>query len=93
MPGIEPLIALNDAVVSAELDDELVLLNVETGVYYGLNELGARVWSLLGSGHGEAEIVDRLAGEFDVERATLEADVRAFLADLAAAGLIRRAGE
>jgi hypothetical protein len=83
----------NDSVVCAELDAELVLLDVETGVYFGLNEVGASIWKLLAEGATEAEIFTRLLGEYEVEPAELRSDLSRFLALLAEKGLVRVAAE
>lgn len=70
------------------LDGEAVVLNLQTGVYFQLNEVGTRVWELL-SVHGEAEpIVDALFEEYEVERATLTEDVDRLISELSEKGLL-----
>ena len=81
-------IRTNESVVSAELDSEAVLLNVETGIYFGLDELGSRVWSLIEGGCQEDEIVDALLHEYEVQPAQLRTDVDAFVAHLIEKGLV-----
>lgn len=88
MRTIQRAYQINEAVVAAELDNEMVLLNVETGVYFGLDELGTRVWSLLVDGIDGEEIMRQLLDEYDVERNRLDADVAEFLKSLHAKGLI-----
>ena len=70
---------VDDDVVFAELNDEAILLNVTTGIYYGLNALGTEIWGLLAEGVGEDEINLRLFEEYDVTPAQLAADVNEFL--------------
>jgi hypothetical protein len=82
-------LSVNESVVSATLDGEAVLLNVETGIYFGLDEVGTRIWELLTQGAGEGEILGQLLQEYDVEEAQVSADVSGFLARLAEAGLVR----
>jgi hypothetical protein len=81
-------LAASDSVVFTELDDESVLLNVETGVYFGLNALGTRIWGLLASGATEDEICQTLLDEYEVEPDRLAADVASFLAVLRDQGLV-----
>ena len=83
-------LVLNETVVSAELDDELVLLNVETGIYFGLDAIGSRIWRLLAQGAAEGDIFDRLLAEYDVEPAQLRSDLSGFLKVLTAKGLARQ---
>lgn len=82
-----PKLTINDTVVCAELDDEMVLLNVETGIYFGLDAVGTRIWTLLTEGATEDEIVTRLLDEYEVSPADLSADVSSFLDDLQSKGL------
>ena len=84
-----PKLTINETVVCAELDDEMVLLNVETGVYFGLDAVGTRIWGLLTQGATEDEIVAQLLDEYDVPRDELSVDVSSFLDDLQSKGLAR----
>jgi PqqD family protein of HPr-rel-A system len=82
-------IDVNEAVVRADVDDEAVLLHVETGIYFGLDALGAHIWRLLTDGATEGAIVAALLDEYEVEPARLRADLAAFLDRLAERGLTR----
>jgi len=75
-------------VVFRELGGEMVLLNLKTGVYYGLNETGAQMWSLLVELHDPAQVVSALAGEYAAERAHLERDLKALVTALREKGLL-----
>ncbi len=79
---------INESVVCSELDDEMVLLNIETGIYFGLDAVGTAIWRLLVKGADESEIVRRLLAEYDVEPVRLRTDVSAFLNLLSARGLL-----
>jgi hypothetical protein len=85
-----PARTINTSVVCAELEEEAVLLHVEAGVYFGLDEVGLRIWNLLVAGTTEAELFDRLLAEYDVEPDQLRSDIADFLDDLEAEGLLRR---
>jgi hypothetical protein len=78
---------VNGSVVSAELENEAVLLNVETGIYFGIDAVGTEIWKLLEEGATEDEIVARLLEEYDVEAAELRTDVIEFLDVLQKNGL------
>lgn len=75
-------------VVFNRVGEELVLLDLNRGVYYGLDPIGARVWQLLTEGVEEGEIVDRLTEEYDVKRETLAADLERLIAELRGCGLL-----
>lgn len=93
MNGRAPRLVVNDSVIHAELDDEAVLLNVENGVYFGLDAVGARIWQLIGQGTTQEEIVNQLLAEYDVEPSQLDADVREFARVLVSKGLAREVNE
>ncbi|HYD54491.1 MAG TPA: PqqD family protein [Gemmatimonadaceae bacterium] len=50
--------------VACELADELVVLSLQTGEYYGLNPVSASVWSMLASPRTVAELRDGLLAEY-----------------------------
>lgn len=74
--------------VSSEIDDDLVILSVERGRYYGTEVVGQRIWALLAAPICVDNLCDALMAEFKVERAICEQEVLAFLSQLQAEGLI-----
>lgn len=70
-------------------DDEAVFLNLATEEYYGLNSTGTAMWRAL-TETGRVELArDRLLDQLDVDRATLERDLDAFVSGLVERGLLR----
>ena len=88
MNGLASKITPRASVIHAFVGGEAVLLDVESGLYFGLDEVGARIWQLLVVGATEDSIVDQLLEEYEVERAQLRTDVTSFLTALATKGLI-----
>ena len=76
-------------VIMREIAGEAVLLDLEKGMYYGLNEVGVEIWKLVEEGRTPAETVDALTGEFEVDAETLMSDLVALLSDLVEAGLVQ----
>src|SRR3954465_5917416 len=74
--------------VSCGLGDEAAIVNLKNGVYYGLDPVGARIWSVLREPVTFAQVRETLLREYDVEPETLECDVRSFLEQLEEQGLI-----
>ena len=89
MFDLDTVIVSSDNQVSSVLDDEEVILNLENGMYYGLNPVGARVWHLIQEPRTVAEICDALLDEFDAERQRVHQDVVALLNDLHEEQLIK----
>lgn len=82
------MIAIPENIVFKRVGDEIVLLNFELGVYYGLDGVGTRIWELLSEGKSVEEVADAIAGEYEVERDVIVRDLRALLDELAAKGLV-----
>jgi hypothetical protein len=74
--------------VSCDLAGEVVILNLANGVYYGLNAVGARIWSWLEKPRSVEEILRALLEEYDIDPAVCETQLLALLNDLAANGLV-----
>src|SRR5262245_37983699 len=73
--------------LSRQMDDELVILNLRDGVYYGLDQVGARVWRLLEKPVTVAALRESILAEYDVERSRWENDMQRLLRDLVEKGL------
>jgi hypothetical protein len=89
--GLTPsaVVVAADDQISCNLDGEAAILNLSSGTYYGLNEVGAIVWDLISSPRRVAEIRDTLLECYDVELAQCERDLNALLRDLASHRLIK----
>ena len=74
--------------VSCGLSGEAAILNLSDGMYYGLNEVGARIWSLLSAPIEVAKIRDQIEREYDVDIERCEKDLITLLGKLNDAGLI-----
>jgi hypothetical protein len=73
---------ISDAVVVRDLDGESVILNIESGIYFGLDRIGSRVWQLIEE-HGDVDAIVRvMLHEYDADPQTLRADAEALVAAL-----------
>ena len=70
-------------------DGELVILDLARGDYFGVNELGARLWEGLVAGKTPREIAAEIQGDYDVAQETLLADLDKLTSDLVTRGLLR----
>jgi hypothetical protein len=74
--------------VSCELGGEAAILGLANGIYYGLDLIGAKVWTLLQQSRSIDEIRDALLREYEVEPERCQSDLLALLERLRAEGLI-----
>lgn len=75
-------LTIPDTVLSTLLDDEAVLLNLETGEYFGLNEVGMSLWRLLSAGQSLEAARTELLETYDVDDVVLQADLEALVKEL-----------
>jgi hypothetical protein len=82
------VIAVAPDQVSSDLAGEAVILNLKDGTYYGLNEVGARIWSLIQQPQTIGAVRDALMAEYTVDAERCERDLLTLLNAMAARGLI-----
>jgi len=83
---------LSPDVVFRDLEGEAVILDLSSGTYFGLNEVGTRVWRLVDEGHSTSRIVEIVSSEYEADRDTIERDVARLIDDLHSRRLIVSTG-
>ena len=86
----DTIITIPKYVLSESLNDETVVLDMSSGVYFGLSPVASRFWKLLGAGTDRTQIEATLLNEFEVEPDVLRADLDSLLAELEGKKLIVR---
>jgi len=81
------MLRLKDSVMKTTVDNEIVLLDKATGMYYGLNETASRMLELALEHRKRDEIFSIIQEEFDVDMPTIESDFDALLENLINKGL------
>lgn len=74
--------------VSSDLSGESVILNLKSGTYFGLNEVGSSVWQFIQEPRTVSDVCEAILAEYDVDAQTCETEVQALLVDLLAAQLV-----
>lgn len=81
-------ISISEEALSQEVNGETVILDLKSESYFGLDEVGTRIWQLLQE-HGDMQkSFDVMLQEFDVDAERLEADMHELLKMLDKHGLI-----
>lgn len=75
-------------VMVRQVGDETVILNLETGTYFGLNPIGAQYWQLLSAGKPFADICAALLQDYDVPYEEIRRDLGRLTDELVSHGLI-----
>ena len=78
----------NPHIVTTELEDGAILLNLNTKYYYNLNETGLSIWQALDESVDAETIATKLTDEYDIDREQASAYLGELLEDLEKEGLI-----
>jgi len=86
--NLNQTITLSPEVISQEVSGETVLLDLESENYFGLDEVGTRIWQLLKETSDLRAVYSTLLEEYEVEEERLQTDLAALLTEIAGLGLI-----
>lgn len=78
--------------LASEVRGEAVILNLHSGTYYGLDEVGTRIWQLVQQPTSLGEIRETLISEYEVDPDLCERDLCRYIDDLAGKGLLHFEG-
>jgi hypothetical protein len=81
--SLDSIIKVVKEQVSCDLAGEAVILSLNAGRYFGLNEVGARIWNLIQEPKAVSAVFEALLREYDVTSEQLEKDVLALLETMA----------
>ncbi len=81
-------VKISDEVLFQEIEGEAVLLNMANEKYFGLDEVGTRIWHLLADDETPQNALDNLQNEYDVDALTLETDLANLINSLNEQGLV-----
>lgn len=82
-------ITLSPKILFREVDGEGVLLDLERGQYYALDQVGTRLWQLLANSANFETVRDQMLAEYEVDQEELEQDLADFIALLSGTGLVK----
>lgn len=88
LAGVRIMIKLADKLTIPEhvrfvaIDDEAILMNVKTGLLFGLDEVGSRIWELIWEGCSLERVIAQLIKEYEVEKKRGQEDVLALVEEL-----------
>jgi hypothetical protein len=90
--GLDTKLSRNDEILHASVgSEEVVMMSVPAGRYYGLNAVASRIWELLETPKTIAQVCAQISEEFEVDAQTCEAEVLKFVRDLLDNGIVHKA--
>jgi hypothetical protein len=82
------VVGRRDRVMSQQVEGDAVLLDIESGEYFALNDVGGLVWDLCDGSRSVADVADLISAEFEVDKSTALTDALELLESLAGVGLV-----
>ena len=81
-------VTISNKALFQEIENEMVILDLAKEHYYGLDDVGARMWHLLSEHGNTAVVVEQLRSYYDADEATLSQDLATLIEKLRQAGLV-----
>ena len=88
MATLEDKVTFSETVFAQEVDGEMVLLDMNSENYFGLDEVGTSIWQAMQERESLQEVLGTLLEAYDVEEEVLEKDLLHFIDRLEESGLI-----
>ena len=86
--NLATIIARNEEIMASDMDNEIVMMNIETGKYYNLGKTGSAIWGVLEKPMSVGELIEKLVALYDISREQCEKDTLPFLTKLVENALI-----
>lgn len=85
----QTLLVISDDVVSCDLDGETAILNIESGIYFGLDPIGTKIWNSLKKPCNISNLVEMIMNDYDVDKKRCENDLIELIKNLKESGLVK----
>ena len=82
------MLSRREGLMAADMNGSAVMMDIMTGKYYNLGQVGGRIWELLEEPMTVSALVTKLTAEYDVSAEQCRADVEPFLNTLLERGLL-----
>ena len=80
----------SERAMARTVDDEVVILDIASGQFYGINDVGSLVWDLLEYDTTRDALIEAVTAEFDVDPAQAGDDIDSLVSQLSDAGLVEQ---
>lgn len=83
-----PSYTQNSDIIGSPVDDEMVMMDIDKGSYFGLNSMGSKIWELVEEPKSIPDLVNLLTDEYDISKKECEKQVSEFISALVEANLV-----
>ena len=85
---LDSILVVPPQVMSRMVGDETVLMDLSSGIYFGLDGVGKRIWESISDGQNLGEVAAVIASEYEVDEGRAQGDVIEFAGELVERGLL-----
>jgi hypothetical protein len=79
---LQSVISRNPEIIHSAMDDELVMMSVDQGLFFGIDKIGTHIWNLLETPLKAEVLIEKLVAHYDVEPELCRNDTLLFLNDM-----------
>jgi len=79
---LQSVISRNPEIIHSAMDDELVMMSVDQGLFFGIDKIGTHIWNLLETPLKAEVLIEKLVAHYDVEPELCKNDTLLFLNDM-----------
>ena len=90
--GLDAKVVRTEGLITADLEDDFVMMNTEAEAFYGLDKVGRTIWLMLDSPRRVSDLCDVMLERYHGTRSQVEADVLDYLIELDEEGIIKLVG-
>jgi Coenzyme PQQ synthesis protein D (PqqD) len=87
--NLDCIVQRDSDVLAAEADQDLVMVSIANGLYYGVSDVAREIWEAIEHPRKISDLIDDLAGTYNIDRTTCKEETLSFLEDLRAEGLLK----
>ena len=79
---LQSVISRNPVIIHSAMDDEVVMMSVDQGLFFGVDKIGTHIWNILETPAKVEELIEKLVDHYDVEPELCKNDTLLFLNDM-----------
>ena len=89
MLNLDCVVQRDPDVIAAEADQDLVMVSIANGLYYGVSDVAREIWEAVERPRKVSDLIDDLAKSYNIDRTICQAETLSFLEDLRSEGLLK----
>jgi hypothetical protein len=89
MLSLDCVVQRDPEIIAAEADKDLVMVSIANGLYYAVSDVAREIWQAIENPKKISDLIDDLAGSYNIDRTTCQEETLSFLEDLRSEGMLK----